>query len=246
MPAAGEPPAVPLATEEENYDPACSPDGTQIAFISSRDGTAQTWVMPTSGEPATQLTFPPIAAETPCWSPDGTQIAFRAYTAEDYGIWIVPSAGGQPIQLTTHSSDFNPSWSPDGTQIAFSSTRSGSIKNIWVVTLNTAGVEPAAATAAGALRLASPNPFSDATEFRLPEMAGALRSASSTSPDASCGSSCRPPLDRPAVNRPSSGMDVMTAAAPSRVASTISCSNPKAAVHPGESFDCVKARGSSR
>ena len=58
--------------------PAWSPDGTQIAFVSRRDGQSNIWVMDANGKNSRNLT---LALETRCvtpvWSPDGKMIAFE-------------------------------------------------------------------------------------------------------------------------------------------------------------------------
>ncbi|MBO0780363.1 MAG: PD40 domain-containing protein, partial [Ktedonobacteraceae bacterium] len=69
-------------------DPAWSPDGRWLAFVSEREsevaaqdpkeqkkrgkGKPQIWVIPTDGGEARQLTFMEHGASSPVWSPDGT------------------------------------------------------------------------------------------------------------------------------------------------------------------------------
>ena len=84
-----------LSAEPANAtDPAWSPDGRWLAFVSEREGEAsrkaseeqkklgkgkpQIWLLPTSGGEAQQLTFLPHGASTPVWSPDGQWLAFSA------------------------------------------------------------------------------------------------------------------------------------------------------------------------
>src|SRR5687768_14090013 len=59
--------------------PRWSPDGSQLAFLSDRDGGApQLYVMPASGGEGRKLTSLEKGAGAAAWSPDGTQIAFAA------------------------------------------------------------------------------------------------------------------------------------------------------------------------
>src|SRR5918997_2878822 len=62
-------------------DPAWSPDGAQVAFVSARhdtrdvDGTRDIWVIPATGGEPRRVTESPGPKSGPCWSPDGTTIA---------------------------------------------------------------------------------------------------------------------------------------------------------------------------
>jgi len=62
--------------------PIFSPDGSALAFLSSRDEDAsQVYLLPMSGGEARRLTSFPGGVSTPVWSPDG---AHMAVTAEVY------------------------------------------------------------------------------------------------------------------------------------------------------------------
>lgn len=80
--------------------PAVAPDGSQIAYISTRGGVANIWVMDLDGQGQRQLTF----RDTPCgrvrWSPDGRSIAFVSFVGPYPQLFIVDVAGGEPRQLT--------------------------------------------------------------------------------------------------------------------------------------------------
>jgi len=53
-----------------------SPDGSMIAFVSSRGGSSQIYIVPASGGEPRQLTTISTGADQPVWSPDGSMIAF--------------------------------------------------------------------------------------------------------------------------------------------------------------------------
>jgi len=72
-------------TTSEEYDghPRWSPDGSRIAFISSRGGTPQVWMLPTAGGEARQVTDISTGAGGVEWSPTGTHLAFTSRVYAD-------------------------------------------------------------------------------------------------------------------------------------------------------------------
>jgi TolB protein len=103
---------------------------TQIAFVSSRTGTKEIWVMDYDGANQRPLTSLRSISLTPRWSPDDSRIAFTCF---------VPANGVTSAQICMYSMDsgklvsfprfrgtnITPAWSPDGTQIIFSSSMQG-------------------------------------------------------------------------------------------------------------------------
>ncbi|MGD8867810.1 MAG: hypothetical protein PVI01_09270, partial [Gemmatimonadales bacterium] len=60
-------------------DPAWSPDGSKIAFVSDRSGPgSQIYVLPVNGGEPWQLTEMKEGARGPVWSPDGGQLLFNS------------------------------------------------------------------------------------------------------------------------------------------------------------------------
>src|SRR5919198_164069 len=57
-------------------EPAWSPDGRRIAFVSRRDGRSHIYVMRPNGTGVRRLTDSAADDESPTWSPDGRRIAF--------------------------------------------------------------------------------------------------------------------------------------------------------------------------
>ena len=72
-----------------NYLPAWSPDGTRLAFMSTRDGNQEIYVMNRDGSGLRRLTNHPEIDVTPTWSPTGTQIAFTSDRSGSPQIYIV-------------------------------------------------------------------------------------------------------------------------------------------------------------
>lgn len=65
-------------TDEGEYDPQFSPDGRQIAFLSSREDYTQVFSLPLAGGEASALFAFPGDIEAFAWFPDGKRIAFTA------------------------------------------------------------------------------------------------------------------------------------------------------------------------
>lgn len=101
-----------------DMDPTWSPDGRQIAFISTRGIQTNLYVLDVASNTIRQLTGQTLGLrESPAWSPDGQWIAF----SEHFYIVVVPSGGGLPQydgdvgELITDLT-----WSPNGDWIGFS------------------------------------------------------------------------------------------------------------------------------
>ena len=114
-------------------DPAFSADGSRIAYVSTRDGNAEIYVMNADGTGATRLTNDPQADGRPVFTPDGQTVVFHsARTAGKQQIWSVGVDGSGLTQLTRDSVNFSPSVSPDGQTIAYVSVRDKNY-DIWLM-----------------------------------------------------------------------------------------------------------------
>jgi dipeptidyl aminopeptidase/acylaminoacyl peptidase len=112
-----------------DHDPAFSPDGQKIAFISNRDGNNfEIYVMNADGSDQRRLTNNAGVLDfRPAWSPDGMKLAYASSPGGNADIYVLEVANpANPFRLTTHAAeDSLPSWSPDGFRIAFASRRDG-------------------------------------------------------------------------------------------------------------------------
>lgn len=137
--------------QQQDKSPHWSPDGSQLAFLSTRGERPQIYVLPLDGGEARQLTFLSQGVGSgPFWSPDGAHIAFTAgpeqqddkgpqprritrfvYRFDSIGyldqeaqdIYVVNAAGGQPQRLTSDdASNGDLQWSPDGSEILYGAT----------------------------------------------------------------------------------------------------------------------------
>ena len=115
-----------VTTSTSSSDPAVSPDGSKIAFISADPGEPyQVFVINADGTGRRQVTSSSPAKSQPAWSPDGARIAFVANSFDvdgqtDPEIWSIAlnGAGATPLTANTVADNY-PAWSPDGTRIAF-------------------------------------------------------------------------------------------------------------------------------
>ena len=132
--AASSAPAVRIASSRTDVNPQFSPDGSRVAFSSTRSGDFENWTADPDGANAVRLTS--MAASTtgtPRWSPDGGLIVFDSNLEGQAEIYVVPATGGKPRRLTSDpASDRAPSFSHDGKWIYFSSKRSGE-DQIWKI-----------------------------------------------------------------------------------------------------------------
>ena len=83
--------------------PSWSPDGTQIAFASDRDGDREIFVMNADGTNVRQLTNNTYNDWFPSWSRDGTQIASQSDRDGDSEIFVMNADGTNVRQLTNNT-----------------------------------------------------------------------------------------------------------------------------------------------
>lgn len=127
-----------LTDSSANDDhPTWSPDGTQIAFVSDRDGNSEIYILNIDSSDLIRLTDNDAQDRSPQWSPDGSQIVFQSDRGGNLDIYTMKIDGSGLIPLTDDPAiDRHPSWSPDGNQIVFISRRDG---NLEIYTMNADG-----------------------------------------------------------------------------------------------------------
>lgn len=121
-----------------HYFPTWSPDGTKIAFSSTRDGVIDMYVMNLDGSAQIRLTHnvaPTSSYLYPYWSPDGNRIAFVNYASgSDSGIYVIQMNDLNAGHFFTDKSfqfALEPlSWSPDGVSVL---ATSHDYENIYVL-----------------------------------------------------------------------------------------------------------------
>lgn len=120
--------------------PTFSPSGSQIAFVSDKDGSPRIYVIPTAATKqradATLITKKNSESSCPSWSPDGTKLAYSAKTKGVRQIWIYDFDAGEERQLTDGPGNKeNPCWASDSLHLVFNSTDASS-SEIFLVNLN--------------------------------------------------------------------------------------------------------------
>jgi len=104
------------------YDPAWSPDGTQIAFTRSDGYGTAIYVVQTDGTGPRQVSSAEGGSDfRPSWTPDGERVVFGSIRYEDWGIFQVMADGTDERALLYRHPLYvdDPIVSPDGKLIAF-------------------------------------------------------------------------------------------------------------------------------
>ncbi len=92
-------------------DPAISPDGRELAFVSGGD----IWTVAPGGGEAHLLVTHPATESRPLYSPDGTKLAFVSTRTGAGNIYVLTLATGELMRLTySDRPDSLDGWSHDG------------------------------------------------------------------------------------------------------------------------------------
>jgi Tol biopolymer transport system component len=136
----------------DNWDPAWSPDGSRLAFVTSRHDPGEIYIMSADGGRETQkrITYDAARDEKPSWAPDNRHIVFSsprgAKNPLESHLYSVDSERPELVSSLTEGfvSDLQPWWStarPDDTRIVFvrreDTNRNGRLDddptNVWII-----------------------------------------------------------------------------------------------------------------
>jgi len=129
----------------DNLSPTYSPDGQRIAFVSTRPGLPQIYVMAPDG--TDQQLFAPFdygvtgSSNAPDWSPDGQSVIFHRDVAGTIQIFVLDARTRTVRQLTSLGRNEDPTWAPDSRHLAFVSDRSG-FRQLWIIDMETGRIRP--------------------------------------------------------------------------------------------------------
>jgi len=125
VPASGGTASLLVSHPANEARPMYSPDGRQLAFISSRTGNGDIYLLTLATGELKRLTFDDGLDQLDGWSRDGQWIYFTS-ASKDIGnlndIFRVSVSGGTPMQVSAdrYTNEFFSAPSPDGNTLAFS------------------------------------------------------------------------------------------------------------------------------
>ena len=119
-------------------DPAWSPDGKWIAYLSDESGEYALHLRHQDGLGEVKkidLGQPPSFYYSPTWSPDSKKIVF---SDKRLNLWYLDIDAGKPVHIDTNpfergpGAGFDPVWSPDSRWIAYTRQLDGSLRAVFV------------------------------------------------------------------------------------------------------------------
>jgi Tol biopolymer transport system component/DNA-binding winged helix-turn-helix (wHTH) protein len=117
---------LPASTFDE-HTPDYSPDGTRLAFASTRSGTEEIWIANADGTQPRQMTTMngPLCAN-PQWSPDGTRLLFDSIHTGERDLYLLDVATAEVRRITSGPDREQVArWSSDGAWIYFGAAQPG-------------------------------------------------------------------------------------------------------------------------
>lgn len=112
-------------------EPAWSPDGQTLAFVSDRDGEEEIWLVDQAGKsPARQLTDGNVGRYSNLvWAPDSRHLAYRD---EEARLYVLDTTTRQVVKVADDAYKFglNAQWSPCSTWLVYSLGDSNGLRSL--------------------------------------------------------------------------------------------------------------------
>ena len=106
-------------------EPAYSPDGKTIYFVSDRGGSPQIYRMSPSGGNAERVTFTGSYNISPAVSPDGRWLAYISRVSGAFKLHLMDIASGSVTAITDTGGDESPSFAPNSRLIVYATQQQG-------------------------------------------------------------------------------------------------------------------------
>ena len=108
----------------EAADPALSPDGRHVAFVSQAGGRADLYVVELATGALRRVTDDAALEAAPVWSPDGKRLLYQSYADSTPKLYLIDAHGGPAQRLTrSHGQEQGGAFSPDGRQVVYAEFR---------------------------------------------------------------------------------------------------------------------------
>lgn len=141
--AIGKPQQIFSARQATQGSPTFSPDGSQVAFVSNKDGSPKIYIIdiPQPGTnlkdiKATLISKANRENTAPAWSPDGKKLAYCSRSSGDRQIWVYDFNTNREKQITQGSGHKeNPSWAPNSLHIVYNTSDSKG-GELFIINLN--------------------------------------------------------------------------------------------------------------
>ena len=113
--------------EQNEHDPAFSPDGKYLAFAVALDEGSALDVMNLRNHERTRIFETAGNLYGVSWHPQGEALVFNMPDGDDQDLFLIDRDGGHLVQLTKNETeDHLASWHPNGEEIIFTTDRTGS------------------------------------------------------------------------------------------------------------------------
>ena len=107
-------------TDTPDHIPVFSPNSKHIAFMSTRDGNPELYIIDTDASDQIRITSTDAPEYQFSWSPDGKRLVFVSERDGNPEIYVTDRKGETQTRLTHNTvRDDEPVWSADGKRIAF-------------------------------------------------------------------------------------------------------------------------------